>query len=248
MIKIENVVMPSPAQWMAVIRGMRNPKNSWDLSDSYPICTGGVTPDHKATYDMCIGPNDKKLMKNLANAGSDHGKYRRMIPVYLDIVAPLYWWKEFDTYKVGTVANSCSTMHKIHAKEFVLEDFSFENLIEDPVECRIADLLAGSEMNYTPREMLEDIIFALNRYRERYIELTNTPLKDGTKRADRARQCWDQMIQLLPTSYNQRRTVMLNYEVLANIYHARKNHKLAEWHVFCKWIESLPHSDLIIGG
>lgn len=225
MIKIENVVMPSPEQWTAVIRGMRNPKNSWDLSDSFPVCYVDKETGKSFAHSIYIGPNDKKLMKNLANSGSDHSKYRRMIPVYLDIVAPLYWWKEFDTYKVGTVANSCSTMHKIHAREFTEDDFSFENL----------GLLPCGDGTFNFRASTYETIEDLNIARGLYNET-----KD--------KQYFDIMIQLLPSSYNQRRTVMLNYEVLANIYHARKNHKLAEWHVFCKWIEDLPHSDLIIGG
>ena len=156
-------------------------------------------------------------MKRLANAGTDHAKYRRMITVYADLVAPLYWWKEYDTYKVGTVANSCSTMHKIQAKEFTLDDFSHEQL------------------DYTSKCMLKDIISVLNKNRELFIN-------------SKDKQYWWNMIQLLPTSYNQKRTVQLNYEVLRNMYHSRRSHKLDEWREFCKWIERLPYSELITGG
>lgn len=228
MIKLENTVPPSAEQWEAIIRGMRNPKNSWDRSDSERGCTISDS-DHEIVYckdceyfcDSCfaggeliIGPNDHTLMMSLAKGGPVHAKYRRMIPVYVDIIAPLYWWKEFDTYKVGTVANSCSTMHKIHAKEFELDDFSHDRLDQIGTNC------------------LEVIIRYLNECRTRFNE---------TK--DRA--YWDYMIQSLPTSYNQKRTVMLNYEVLHNIYISRKNHKLPEWHEVCAWIESLPYSEII---
>lgn len=182
------------------IRGMRNPLNSWDKSDS---------------SDSNIGDNDKALMERLSKAGTDHRKFMRMITVYLDINAPLYWWKEFDTYKVGTVANSCSTMHKIQAKEFVTEDFSFDHLNEASIE-----------------KVVKPTLEMLNQYRLLFID---------TKDKD----YWWQMIQLLPSSYNQKRTVSLNYEVLANIYKSRKLHKLDEWRVFCKWIESLPLSNII---
>ena len=198
MIKFEHTKIYG---WEEAIRGMRNPMNSWNKSDSY--IEGG------------IGPNDMSLMKRLRDAGSDHRKYLRMITVYTDITAPLYWWKEFDTYKVGTVANSCSTMHKIHAKEFTLEDFSLEHLIRSDAT------------------LIERIIIRLNFARERFIET-----KD--------KKYWWQMIQLLPSSYNQKRTVQLNYEVLRNMYHARKNHKLDEWSKgFTEWIEGLPYAELI---
>ena len=202
MIRIENVEIYG---WEAAIRGMRNPKNSWAKSDT--IFDGDK---------WCMGDNDLKLMTTLANAGTDHGKFMRMIIVTLDIVAPLYWWKEFDTYKVGTVANSCSTMHKIADKEFTLDDFSHEHLNDESVE------------------YLSKLVDLLNSYRKLFLE-------------DKNKSWWWQMIQLLPSSYNQRRTVMLNYAVLQNIYHARKDHKLDEWHTFCDWIESLPYSDLITG-
>ena len=211
MLKIENWEVLG---WEHAIRGMRNPMNSWEKSDSgwepqFDTMQGPVAGE------FIIGHNDYTLMKNLRNAGTDHRKFMRMITVYLDITAPLYWWKEFDTYKVGTVANSCSTMHKIHAKEFTLEDFSCEKL-------------------YDPLGDLRPIVDCLNVYRERYLET-----KDKND--------WWQMIQLLPSSYNQKRTVMLNYEVLANIYKSRRNHKLDEWHTLCDWIEELPYSELIIG-
>lgn len=202
MLKIENVEVIG---WNAAIRGMRNPKNSWEKSDS------SVVDGHS----FFVGDNDFALMRTLANAGTDHGKFMRMIHVQCDITAPLYWWKEADQYKVGTVTDSCSTMHKIHAKEFTLDDFSCEHL-------------------YAPLQDLRPTIDLLNMYRERYLET-----KDKND--------WWQMIQLLPSSYNQLRTWDLNYAVLKNIYHARKDHKLDEWHYFCDWIESLQCSELITG-
>ena len=215
MIKIENVVLPSAQQWKAVIRGMRNPMNSWDKMDSEITFNDNPAVLEDAYPQFSIGDADHELAQKLADGGSVHAKYRRMIPVYLDITAPLYFWKEFDTYRVGVERNSCSTMHKIHAKEFTLEDFSCEKL-------------------YDPLGDLRPIVDRLNVYRERYLET-----KDKND--------WWQMIQLLPTSYNQKRTVMLNYEVLANIYKSRRNHKLDEWHTFCDWIEELPYSELITG-
>jgi hypothetical protein len=239
MIKLENTEVVG---WEHAIRGMRNPMNSWEKSDSdyRPIlsrrCDNCITYqlEHWEDCDKCevniecdshdgfmIGPNDYALMKRLRNAGTDHRKFMRMITVYLDITAPLYWWKEYDTYKVGTVANSCSTMHKIAAKEFTIEDFSTEHLYPEV------------------REAFENtIIKYLNEARKTYNFLSDTPSK---------KDAWWQMIQILPTSYNQRRTVMLNYEVLANIYKSRRNHKLDEWHTFCDWIENLPYSELITG-
>lgn len=219
MIKLENTVTPSPDQWDAIIRGMRNPKNSWDRTDS-----DTDWPEHPDIYK--IGPNDKGLMTRLAKGGPVHAKYRRMITVYVDITAPLYWWKEFDTYKVGTVANSCSTMHKIHAKEFTMDDFSTDHLFE------------GS------KDQLEFLIGILNLHRDNYIDFDNV---DTHPCYVTKKDYWWQMIQLLPSSYNQKRTIMLNYEVLNNMYHSRKNHKLDEWHVFCDWIKSLPYSELITG-
>lgn len=219
MIKFENYEVIG---WEHAIRGMRNPMNSWDRSDSL---FHFMIDDDMAEY--FIGSNDLDLMKRLASGGSDDRKFMRMVTVYLDVTAPLYWWKEFDTYKVGTVANSCSTMHKIHAKEFTLEDFSCEHLTEPAIS------------------ILKNTIEALNQARDLYLGY------DGFKHQwgdwDKKHYWW-QMIQLLPSSYNQKRTVMLNYEVLKNIYHARKNHKLDEWHHFCDWIESLPYSELITGG
>ena len=208
MIKIEKTDV---CGWESAIRGMRNPMNSWDKGDS--LFTMG---------DTFIGENDLNLMKRLAKGGAVHAKYRRMIVVYVDITAPLYWWKEFDTYKVGTVANSCSTMHKIHAKEFTLDDFSHEHLFNDDV----------LQTNTT---VLEFVIDALNFARADFIKT-----KD--------KKYWWQMIQLLPSSYNQKRTVILNYEVLVGMYRDRKNHKLDEWHTFCDWIKSLPYSELITMG
>lgn len=242
MLKIENVVLPSDDQWAAVIRGMRNPKNSWDRSDSYSAVDckkcGKIERDgfcNKEGRDCTgfelyeLGPNDKQLAMALASGGPVHGKFRRMIPVYLDITAPLYWWKEFDTYKVGTVANSCSTMHKIHAKEFTLEDFSTEHLMRDEA---FSFPLGGGWRGLDAVEILKATVEALNNARDRYLYF-----KDN--------KYWWQMIQLLPSSYNQKRTVMLNYEVLSNIYQYRRHHKLDEWHTLCDWIETLPHSELI---
>lgn len=232
MLKIENAEIMG---WEHAIRGMRNPKNSWEKTDSYPAVDCGKCgkieredickkEDRDCTGFECfeVGPNDLKLMTTLRNAGTDHRKFMRMITVYLDITAPLYWWKEFDTYKVGTVANSCSTMHKIADKEFTIDDFSIEHLNDDR-SAEVSNL-----------EWFEHLITHLNRDRKRFIET-----KD--------KQYWWQLIQLLPSSYNQRRTVMLNYEVLANIYKSRRNHKLDEWHTFCDWIESLPYLELITG-
>ncbi len=226
MIKIENTEVMG---WDAAIRGMRNPMNSWEKSDSYENYSVDYEKD-ESTGEIIevrlpyyrVGAGDLALMKKLAKAGTDHRKFMRMITVYLDITAPLYWWKEFDTYKVGTVANSCSTMHKIADKEFTLGDFSCEH------------------MNHTSLNVLKEIIDLLNKYREDY--LNPEAGKIGVKK-----DYWWQMIQLLPSSYNQRRTVMLNYEVLANIYKSRKGHKLDEWNSFCDWIESLPYAELITG-
>jgi hypothetical protein len=228
MLTIEKTVLPSPEQWEIIIEGMRNPKNSWDKSDSYT--THIEDPETGETADCAhfVGENDLDLMRRLAAGGSVHAKYRRMIPVFVTITAPLYWWKEFDTYKVGTVANSCSTMHKIHAKEFTIDDFSHEHL--DEYEESL--------------EVLNAIVKALNEVREIYVNGyigKHYAIPVGVK------DYWWQMIQLLPQSYNQKRTVMLNYEVLVGIYRWRKDHKLDEWHTFCKWIEELPYSELITG-
>jgi len=222
MIKLENVTVYG---WEAAIRGMRNPMNSWDKSDSFPK-ERKYTGDGYIEYNRFeIGPNDLDLMKRLIKAGPDHSKFMRMIGVFADIVAPLYWWKEFDTYKVGTVANSCSTMHKIHDKEFTLDDFSHEHLLT-PNEVEWGEII--------PSIWLNETIILLNQNRKKFIET-----KD--------KRYWWNMIQLLPSSYNQRRTVSLNYAVLANMYPARRAHKLDEWVDFCKWIETLPYSELITG-
>ena len=212
MIRIDNVVIPSPEQWKAIIMGMRNPLNSWKRSDSQ------FWPEH-----MQLGDKDRGLMKRLADGGPVHAKYRRMIAVYADITAPLYWWKEADTYRAGVEKNSCSTMHKIAAKKFTLEDFSYENLFNEP------------ENGYFGRNAFSSLIDELNKARNLYLST-----KD--------KKYWYQMIQILPSSYNQKRTVMMNYEVLTNIYHSRKDHKLDEWHDFCDWIKTLPYSELITGG
>ena len=235
MLKIENTEVTG---WKAAVRGMRNPMNSWEKSDSFFCCS----PEWCYIDDECnpgcsgygkgfnICEADLDLMTRLRNSGTDHRKFMRMITVYLDITSPLYWWKEFDTYKVGTVANSCSTMHKIHSKRFEREDFSIEHL----ENCAYPK--EGPNLNGETHWMvcMDNIISSLNAARELF-------LSTGDKKY------WWQMIQLLPSSYNQRRTVMLNYEVLANIYKSRKNHKLDEWHTFCDWIESLPYSELITG-
>lgn len=236
MLKVENVEVLG---WEHAIRGMRNPKNSWGKSDSLPChILKELTPENyswrcagcKNEFDgrpncVVVGKNDLTLMTTLRNAGTDHRKFMRMITVYLDITAPLYWWKEFDTYKVGTVANSCSTMHKIHAKEFTLDDFSHEHL---------SDFSSHPENVQDPLTILSSTIKTLNSCRECYIK-------------EKDNFFWWQMIQLLPSSYNQKRTVMLNYEVLANIYKSRRHHKLDEWHTLCDRIESLPYSALITG-
>lgn len=254
MLKIENTEVTG---WEAAIRGMRNPMNSWEKGDSGHCLTHG--PDHcsECVYasNGCtaseadlntryiIGPNDLDLMTRLRNSGTDHRKFMRMITAYLDITAPLYWWKEFDTYKVGTVANSCSTMHKIAEKEFTLEDFSHEHLFkEDDVGNRYYSVTA--EEDFTSVDLLKVIIEALNACRKTYMAVK----ADTESNYDNTpKEYWWQMIQLLPSSYNQRRTVMLNYEVLANIYKSRRNHKLDEWHTFCDWVEDLPYSELITG-
>lgn len=224
MLKLENTEVIG---WEHAIRGMRNPKNSWDRSDSK--ITEHVLEDwpHDTvkTFDE-IGPNDYKLMMNLADGGPVHAKYRRMIVVYVDITAPFYWWKEFDTYKVGTVANSCSTMHKIGEKRFEMADFSTEHLLPASFKC----------LGFTVK--------TLNEVRDLWLGYDGFK---GTYGEHEKKDYWWQMIQLLPSSYNQKRTVILNYEVLANIYKSRRNHKLDEWHTFCNWIEELPYSELITG-
>lgn len=228
MIKLEHTVLPSPEQMDFIIEGMRNPMNSWDRSDSY------VTYNINSDEIFALGNIDAGLMQRLAESGTDHRKFMRMMPVYVRITAPLYWWKEFDTYKVGTVANSCSTMHKIQDKGFTLDDFSTEHL-NDTLLGTFIPTSAYNHITVSPRQMLENFIIpSLNHSREEFI-------------ATKDKAYWWQMIQLLPSSYNQTRNVMLNYEVLANMYHSRKNHKLDEWREFCKWIENLPYAELIIG-
>ena len=244
MIKIEETEVVGLRH---VIRGMRNPMNSWEHSDS-GICKGGdqgigcencaTLCGHAYDHEFKVGKEDYCLMEKLRDAGTDHRKYMRMIVVYLDITAPLYWWKEFDTYKVGTVANSCSTMHKIHEKEFTLDDFSHEHLSPER-ELSLDDHCPGifgatQEFSGSSISILRIICDALNFYRQKFLETKN-------------KDFWWQMIQLLPSSYNQKRTIMLNYEVLANIYKSRRLHKLDEWRIFCTWIESLPYRYLITG-
>lgn len=215
MLKIEKTVLPSPEQWEIMIEGMRNPMNSWNLMDSYKTHVEDAETLECADFEFFLGDNDHKLMMGLAKGGAVHAKYRRMIPVFLTIDAPLYWWKEFDAYKIGTVANSCSTMHKIHAKEFTMDDFSCEHLAK------------------FEKGVLQYLIDALNWARDKFLET-------------KEKKWWWHMIQLLPSSYNQKRTVMVNYEVLAKMHVERRHHKLDEWHTFCDWIEQLPHADIIL--
>ena len=227
MIKLEHTVLTSPEQMQFIIEGMRNPMNSWDKSDSdiTRVCEeGGKLILANTLNSFSLGDADKNLMQKLSKAGTDHRKFMRMMPVYVRITAPLYWWKEADTYKIGTVANSCSTMHKIQDKEFTIDDFSHEHLLD--YESKAWD-------DVVPTALLNTIVNTLNVYRSEFLRT-----KD--------KHFWWQMIQLLPSSYNQTRNVMLNFEVLANMYHSRKNHKLDEWREFCKWVENLPYSDLII--
>ena len=216
MLEVLKTVLPSPEQWQIIIEGMRNPMNSWERSDSYKTHIENPETGNTADFQFFLGDADHALMLSLANGGPVHGKCLRMIPVWLTINAPLYWWKEFDTYKVGTVCNSCSTMHKMHSRPLTMRDFSTEWLEPES------------------RDVFQCVVQSLNTLREFYCDAGN--------KGD-----WYQMIQLLPSSYNQRRTVMLNYGVLRNIYHSRKNHKLTEWHTFCDWIRQLPYSDLITG-
>lgn len=242
MLNLEHVVLASPEQMEFVIEGMRNPMNSWEKSDSTFWGVGADKTELGTWYE--IGEHDHSLMQKLSDAGTEHRKYMRMIPVYVRITAPLYWWKEFDTYKVGTVTNSCSTMHKIAEKEFDRSDFSHEHIpkgsdaYSDTWDIRTSNtffpISIKDKIYFSAEDILGFTMQALNHYREKYLET-----KD--------KKYWWQMIQLLPSSYNQTRNVMLNYEVLANIYRQRKNHKLDEWRDFCKWIESLPYSELIVG-
>lgn len=240
MIKLENVVLASPEQMEFIIQGMRNPMNSWEKSDGGRGCDGKLCGSHCAfssqwcgnTPKYVVGEANHSLMQRLSNAGTEHRKYLRMMPVYVRITAPLYWWKEFDTYKVGTVANSCSTMHKIAEKEFTLEDFSIEHIC------------IRQSMN-----VLKETIDTLNVFRGVYLNGGILRYENGNIKCfgKKDKEIWWQLIQLLPSSYNQTRNVMLNYEVLANIYRQRKNHKLDEWREVCKRIESLPYSELITG-
>lgn len=228
MIKLENVVLASPDQMKFIIEGMRNPMNSWGKSDSYENFEVDYDKETGAEVHYPyyrVGAGDISLMRRLSNTGTDHRKFMRMMPVYVRITAPLYWWKEFDTYKVGTVANSCSTMHKISAKEFTMDDFSCEHL------------------DIRTKALLDETIKALNDYRKLYIDYIADDFE--IKGCPSKKEIWWQMIQLLPSSYNQTRNVMMNYEVLANIYKSRRGHKLDEWRDFCKWIEELPYSELI---
>lgn len=241
MIKLEHVVLASPEQMKFIIEGMRNPMNSWEKADSGNGCDSGFCSGPCAfspqwcgnTPRHVLGENDHSLMQRLSNAGTDHRKFMRMLPVYVRITAPLYWWKEFDTYKVGTVANSCSTMHKIAYKEFTLDDFSCEH-----IHIRQST------------DVLKETIDALNVFRDVYLNGGILSYENGNQRCygKNDKEIWWQMIQLLPSSYNQTRNVMMNYEVLANIYKSRKDHKLDEWRNFCKWIEEFPYSELITGG
>lgn len=248
MIKIDNVVLASPEQMEFIIQGMRNPMNSWDKSDSYTGydcytcekierdgCCSKDDPERENCsdyYGFELGENDRSLMQRLSNAGAEHRKYMRMMPVYVRITAPLYWWKEFDTYKIGTVTNSCSTMHKIAEKEFTLEDFSMEHI------CIRQSM-----------DVLKETTDTLNVFRDVYLNGGILRYENGNMKCfgKKDKEIWWQMIQLLPSSYNQIRNVMLNYEVLANIYIQRKNHKLDEWREFCSWIRTLPYSELITG-
>ena len=286
MIKLEHAEVVG---WEAAIRGMRNPMNSWEKSDSIfskHVCSNTVCwtdislnelppcnipeevhVDNWTGLFYNIGTNDHELMMKLRNAGTDHRKFMRMIVVYVDVTAPLYWWKEFKTYRAGRrfgddepdiiddgylecdiETNSCSTMHKIHEKEFTLEDFSCEHLMNSYLgEDADVNMQVDGQGEWTPKNVLEFTIDALNHYRNKFLETKIKPLKDEYKRAGLMKKYWWQMIQLLPSSYNQKRTIMLSYEVLANIYKSRKNHKLDEWFEFCKWIEDLPYSELITG-
>lgn len=266
MIKIENVQI---CGWEPTIRGMRNPLNSWAKSDTFcgnmkcqecpdnqkcelyhhDLDGGMPYRNTRTNFHDYIGPNDKDLMERLAKGGPAHAKYRRFITVYLDILAPLYWWKEFETYKVGTDSNSCSTMHKLTDKEFTLDDFSHEHLFD-----RYGD--PSMNLNYGwkhPTDVMRDLICVLNHFRKYYLittqKLKRTDLTEAERKHTKAQQklYWWQMIQLLPSSYNQRRTIKLNYETLYRIYHDRKGHKLDEWNEFCAWIESLPLSEVITG-
>lgn len=261
MIKFEETEVVG---WRHAIRGMRNALESWEKSDSGYGCYDEENEERRCNNGICdpkmscdireyiIGPNDHYLMMRLREAGTDHRKFLRMIVVYVDITAPLYWWKEFDTYKIGTVCNSCSTMHSIHKNEFTLDDFSCEHLIQNWGDLDRRD---GIVLPCTPMDRLQQLISNLNVSRKRFLETKIKPMKDENARQELLKKYWWQMIQLLPTSYNQKRTIMISYEVLANIYKSRKNHKLDEWKEhnddgyfgFCDWIKTLPYSELITG-
>lgn len=234
MIKLEHVVLASPEQMEFIIEGMRNSMDCWEKSDSEVTLEQLVWRDEKIPDKFKLGPDDHSLMQRLSSAGTDHRKFMRMMPVYVRITAPLYWWKEFDTYYVGTVANSCSTMtmHKIQEKEFTMDDFSHEHILNG----MHSDVWINEDAfdgPLCPEEVLYDVVCILNKCRDKYLETSD-------------KRFWWQMIQLLPSSYNQTRNVMMNYEVLANIYKSRKYHKLDEWREFCKWIGTLPYSELIL--
>jgi hypothetical protein len=221
MLKIEKTVLPSPEQWEIIIEGMRNPMNSWDKMDSANTIMnpGDVELGYEPDYEFIVGNNDLKLMTQLAKGGAVHAKYRRMIPVMFTVTAPTFWWIEFDTYKVGTVRNSCSKMHKIHVEPFALDNFSHEGCSEIP----------------WAMEHMVNTVAMLEWLRQKFNETQK-------------KKYWRALLELLPHGYNMKATISLNYEVLVNIYHGRKNHKVVEWHVFCDWIEHLPYSELITGG
>ena len=252
MIKLENLVLASPEQMSFIIQGLRNPMNSWEKSDSYRYWS--KAHDEKIeTPGYEVGEADLNLMKRLSKAGTDHRKFMRMMPVYVRITAPLYWWKEFDTYKVGTVSNSCSTMHKIHEKYFTLEDFSTDQLSTIIGEdIKLLDEYKDDDLRYYKHRVdLSDTIRELNLLRSLYLAASEKTNENNLSEAEhnyaaaQKKKFWRMMIQLLPSSYNQTRNVMMNYEVLANIYWSRKDHKLDEWREFCRWIESLPFHELI---
>lgn len=219
MLEILRTVTPSPEQWEIIIEGARNPMESWGKSDSSIEWVVNEQTGNMAAWQFHMGDADHDLLMRLAKAGTDHGKYLRQAPVWVTLTAPLYWWKEMDAYKVGTVRNSCSTMHKIHSRPLTMDDFSVESLTAIELQA------------------FDSYLRIMEANRKMYLSL------DGTE----AKVAWERMIQLLPSSYNQRSTMKLNYAVLRNIYHSRKNHKLTEWHTFCRWIETLPYSDLITG-
>lgn len=245
MLKIGNFATPSPEQWEMTIEGMRNAMNSWDRMDSRFFFSEPYT-DMIHPDCFTLGENDRDLMMRLNKGGAPHAKYRRYLPVHVTVTAPLYWWKEFETYRIGVASNpsdiefnSCSTMHKIHAKKFTLDDFSHEHLdgMDGDYELSLAMTKDGFE-RFTPSDWLNVTIILLNEYRKKFLETEDKYLK---------KEYWYNMIQLLPSSYNQKRTIKMNYQVLYEIYEWRRNHKLDEWHTFCHWIEELPYSEIIIG-